>query len=75
MLKFDKYYPNVEVNKCFNDILGIRIILNSYKSILEQNLNAFKVDDMINGKDNDDGYRGLHLYYQKSINIIQLRFK
>jgi ppGpp synthetase/RelA/SpoT-type nucleotidyltranferase len=66
LLKFDKYYPRVEVNKCFNDILGIRIILNNYNEVLNQDLNIFKVADMINGKANDDGYRGLHLYYQKS---------
>ncbi len=27
VLKYDKYYPYIEVNKCFNDILGIRIIM------------------------------------------------
>ncbi len=65
-LKYDKYYPNVEVNKCFNDILGIRVIINDYTEILEQDLSIFKVANMINGKANNDGYRGLHLYYQKT---------
>ncbi|MDW8802487.1 hypothetical protein P8V03_15165 [Clostridium sp. A1-XYC3] len=66
LLKYEKYYPHIEVNKCFNDILGIRIILNDYSEALEQDLSIFKVANMINGKANDDGYRGLHLYYQKT---------
>lgn len=66
LLKYNKYYPHIEANKCFNDILGIRIIINNYNEVLEQDLNVFKAADMINGKANDDGYRGLHLYYQKT---------
>lgn len=66
LLKYEKYFPNIEVNKCFNDILGIRVILNEYNEVLEQDLNSFKIADMINGKANDDGYRGIHLYYQRS---------
>lgn len=42
------------------------IIISDYKEILEQNLEIFKVADMRNGKVNDDGYRGIHLYYQNS---------
>lgn len=66
LLKYDKYYPHIEANKYFNDVLGIRIIINNYNEVLEQDLNIFKVADMINGKANDDGYRGIHLYYQKT---------
>jgi ppGpp synthetase/RelA/SpoT-type nucleotidyltranferase len=66
LLKYKKYYSDIEVNKCFNDILGIRVILNEYNEVLEQDLSSFKIADMINGKANDDGYRGLHLYYQMS---------
>lgn len=66
LLKYEKYYPNIEVNKCFNDMLGIRVIINEYNEVLEQDLSSFKIADMINGKANDDGYRGLHLYYQMS---------
>ena len=66
LLKYDKYYPNIETNKCFNDMLGIRIILTDYNEVLEQELNIFKIADMTKGKANDDGYRGIHLYYQKS---------
>ena len=66
MTSFNKYYPRIELNKCYNDLLGIRIIITDYKEILEQDLEIFKVADMRNGKVNDDGYRGIHLYYQNS---------
>lgn len=66
ILKYNKYYPNIEVNKCYNDLLGIRVVVSDYKEILDQDLNIFKIADMRNGKVNDDGYRGIHLYYQNS---------
>lgn len=68
ILKYDKYYPGIEVNKCFNDLLGIRVIVEEYDEILSQYIAEFKIANMINGKANDDGYRGLHLYYQRSNN-------
>ncbi|WP_227452931.1 MULTISPECIES: hypothetical protein [unclassified Clostridioides] len=66
LIKYDKYYPSVELNKCFNDLLGIRIIVDSYYELSEQDLSSFRLADMRTGKANDDGYRGVHLYYQKS---------
>ncbi|EOE7347262.1 hypothetical protein ACKTMU_003581 [Clostridioides difficile] len=66
LIKYDKYYPNMELNKCFNDLLGIRIIVDSYYELFEQDLSSFRLADMRIGKANDDGYRGVHLYYQKS---------
>lgn len=66
ILKYDKYYPNIEVSKCYNDLLGIRIIVSDYNEILNQDLSIFRVADMRNGKVKDDGYRGIHLYYQRS---------
>lgn len=66
ILKYNKYYPSIGVNKCFNDLLGIRVIVSDYSEILEQDLEIFKIADMRSGKVNDDGYRGIHLYYQKS---------
>ena len=66
LLKYEKYYPNTEAEKAFNDLLGIRIIVDSYDIIDTLALPQFvKVADMRNGKANDDGYRGIHLYYQK----------
>ncbi len=46
--------------------LGIRIIVDSYYELFEQDLSSFRLADMRTGKANDDGYRGVHLYYQKS---------
>lgn len=66
ILKYNKYYPSTEVNKCYNDLLGIRIIVEEYNEISKMDLNDFKIADMRNGKVNDDGYRGIHLYYQRS---------
>ncbi|MBU3105762.1 hypothetical protein KPL41_16860 [Clostridium gasigenes] len=66
ILKYNKYYPSIEANKCFNDLLGIRLIVNKYDEILNQDISEFKIANMMDGKANDDGYRGIHLYYQKS---------
>ena len=65
-MKYKKYYPSVETEKVFNDILGLRITVDSYSTV---DAIAFplgsKVADMRNGKVNDDGYRGIHVYLQK----------
>lgn len=63
-LKYNRYYPDRQVNKVFNDILGMRAICSDYTSILNCDNKEFNVADMSNGKKNDDGYRGVHVYYQ-----------
>lgn len=63
-LKYDRYYPSKEIGSCFNDILGIRVIVKNYDIDLSDD--NIKHVDMINGKKNDDGYRGYHIYYKKS---------
>ncbi|MBU3107562.1 hypothetical protein [Clostridium gasigenes] len=79
ILKYNKYYPSIEVNKCYNDLLGIRVIVSDYNEILSQDLDIFKIADMRSGKVKDDGHRGIHLYYQKSNKDypieIQVNFK
>lgn len=63
-LKYDRYYPAKEIGTCFNDILGIRIIVFDYDiDLSDENIRHV---DMSNGKKNDDGYRGYHIYYKKS---------
>lgn len=63
-LKYDRYYPAKEIGTCFNDILGIRIIVLDYDiGLSDENIRHV---DMSNGKKNDDGYRGYHIYYKKS---------
>ena len=66
-IKYSKYYPNTEVEKAFNDILGLRITLSSYDVFDKIDIPAeVKVADMRNGKAKDDGYRGIHVYVQKN---------
>ena len=71
-LKYDRYYPTKEIGTCFNDILGIRIIVLDYDINLS-NENIRHVD-MSNGKKNDDGYRGYHITLRRGIFIIQLKY-
>lgn len=63
-LKYDRYYPTKEIGTCFNDILGIRIIVLDYN--IDLSYENIRHVDMSNGKKNDDGYRGYHIYYKKS---------
>ncbi len=66
-LKYDKYFPSKEVEKVFNDILGIRIIIDDYDDIKKMNIpENVRMVDMRGGKANDDGYRAVHLYFQKN---------
>ena len=65
-LKYDKYYPSKQVEKTFNDILGIRFIINEYNVVDSLDIpEGVSLVDMRDGKKNDDGYRAIHMYYQK----------
>lgn len=66
LLKYDRYYPDHQTRKVFNDILGFRAFCDSYDQILKEESSQFRIADMSNGKAIDDGYRGVHVYYQKS---------
>ncbi len=48
--------------QCFNDILGFRLHFNEYPDLFPD---YFRVVDLRNGKQIDDGYRAIHLYYQR----------
>ena len=50
----------------FNDVLGFRAFCDSYDQILDEDSSQFRIADMSSGKAVDDGYRGIHVYYQKS---------
>ncbi len=65
-LKYERYFPSKEAEKVFNDVLGIRIVVSDY-SVLDNVLlpEHIQVVDMRLGKAKDDGYRGIHIYYQK----------
>lgn len=65
MIKYNKYYPQMPVYKIFNDLLGFRILCNNYGEILKlKDTPYLRVVDLSNGKSEEDGYRGVHLYFQ-----------
>ncbi len=65
-IKFERYFPDHQFRKVFNDILGFRILCDNYQDVLNlSNVPQIRVADMSNGKATDDGYRGIHVYYQK----------
>ena len=66
LMKYERYYPDHQTRKVFNDILGFRAFCDSYEQILEEKSPQFRIADMTKGKSADDGYRGVHVYYQKS---------
>ena len=48
-----------------NYLLGFRSLCDEYDSILQLGkLENFRIADMSKGKAIDDGYRGVHVYYQ-----------
>ena len=48
--------------QCFNDVLGFRLKFDQYP---EKFPDYFRVVDLREGKKIDDGYRAIHLYYQR----------
>ncbi|MGL5434027.1 MAG: hypothetical protein ACRDBO_01335 [Lachnospiraceae bacterium] len=63
--KYQKFYPEMQVEKVFNDILGFRMLVDSYDSLLNgEKPVGIRIVDMSRGKANDDGYRGVHIYFQ-----------
>lgn len=66
LLKYERYYPEHQTRKVFNDILGFRAFCDSYSQVLEGEIFQFRIADMTSGKAVDDGYRGVYVYYQKS---------
>ena len=64
--KYDRYYPDHQTRKVFNDVLGFRALCDNYYDILNIKDDRFRIADMSAGKAVDDGYRGVHLYFQKN---------
>lgn len=58
LLKYDRYYPNHQTRKVFNDILGFRAFCDSYDQALKEEASGFRIADMSNGKSLVDGYMG-----------------
>lgn len=64
-LKFNRY-PDSTFSRVFNDILGFRSICSNYEEVISlETEEKIRIVDMSKGKKNDDGYRGVHIYYQK----------
>lgn len=65
VLKYHRYYPDYQARKVFDDLLGFRSLCDNYEDVLAlQEIPELRVADMSQGKANDDGYRGIHVYYQ-----------
>lgn len=65
VLKYRRYYPDHQARKVFDDLLGFRSLCDNYEDVLAlQIIPELRVADMSQGKANDDGYRGIHVYYQ-----------
>lgn len=63
--KYERYFPTKKVRQVFNDMLGFRAFCDNYDEVLSlQTINHIRIVDMSKGKANDDGYRGVHLYFQ-----------
>ena len=66
-LKYERYYPDHQMGKVFNEMLGFRALCDNYEDVLQLSAcENIRVADMSMGKANDDGYRGIHVYYQLS---------
>lgn len=64
--KYDRYYPRKQARQVFDDLLGFRSLCDSYEDIvLPKECDRLRIADMSRGKAQDDGYRGVHVYYQK----------
>lgn len=48
--------------QCFNDVLGFRLKYETYPTEFPE---YFRVVDLRSGKKSNDGYRAIHLYYQR----------
>lgn len=61
--KYEKTLKNKGgFKQCFNDVLGFRLHLKEYPTEFPE---YFRVVDLRSGKQVDDGYRAIHLYYQR----------
>ena len=64
--KYERYINSSRhLSQVFNDVLGFRAFCDSYEDVLAMQSDWFSVADLSNGKADDDGYRGVHLYFQK----------
>jgi putative GTP pyrophosphokinase len=59
LIKVNEWYDT------FDDMLGFRSLCDNYEDVLElRQFPELRVADMSKGKASDDGYRGVHVYFQ-----------
>ena len=64
--KHERYKDSLlQLSKVFNDVLGFRVFCESYEKFLGDKNSLFEIADMSKGKRNDDGYRAVHIYFQR----------
>lgn len=62
-----EYFPNHQLRKVFNDLLGFRSLCDNYEDIMQlAGSKHIRIADISDGKAIDDGYRGIHVYFQLS---------
>lgn len=67
IMKYNRYYPDHQARKVFDDLLGFRSLCDNYDDVLAlADVEGIRVADMSMGKAKDDGYRGIHVYFQLS---------
>lgn len=75
-IKYDRYYPNYAVERTYNDLFGARIIIEDYRQAYElTSIQPSRESNLTLGKKADDGYRGLHLYYQPDHFVYPIEFQ
>ena len=69
IMKHNRYYPDHQARKVFDDLLGFRSLCDNYDDVLAlADVEGIRVADMSMGKAKVDGYRGIHVYFQLSGN-------
>ena len=69
ILKYNRFYPDHQTRKVFDDLLGFRSLCDNYEDVLKlSDIPEIRIADMSKGKAEDDGYRGVHAYFQLSRN-------
>lgn len=65
--KYDRYVQSSrQAREVFNDTLGFRAFCDDYQPVLALDAQLFRIADLSHGKAVDDGYRGVHVYFQAS---------
>ena len=75
ILKYDRYYPDHQARKVFDDLLGFRSLCDNYEDVLGlRKIPELRIADMSKGKAKDDGYRGIHVYFQLDGSHTRLKY-